>query len=81
MQRYGLRWRKAHARTLRNIADRCIAHGQSDVGLYFKAAESAEQGVPLEVHCNDKSEVDQMVALLVLLGAPAPSIDEMRHDR
>lgn len=73
----GLRFRRSAARVLRNIAH--DYRGKVDVGLYFKAAESAEKGELLEVGYTHRSEVEQMVALFVSLGVGRPTIEDLRQ--
>ena len=74
---YGLRFNRAQARTLRNIGDEAQRHGQGDVGLYFKAAESAEIGEPLVVKCSSRDEVERMAALFATLGIKRPAIEDL----
>lgn len=76
--RLGLRFSRSQARVLRNLAEWCKANGvPGDVTLYERAAESAEDGEPLVVHCNDPSEVEQMQAAFVTIGIKRPTIEQL----
>lgn len=76
--RLGLRFSKSQARVLRNLATWCRANGvPGDIALYDRAAESAEDGEPLVVHCNDPAEVEQMQAAFVTLGVKRPVIEQL----
>lgn len=74
---FGLRFNRASARTLRNLAEQAKGHGQGDVGLYFKAAESTEIGEPLVVKCESRDEVELMAALFTRLGVKRPAIEDL----
>lgn len=74
----GLRFAKSQARVLRSIREQAEAKDvPGDLSLYEKAAESAEQGEPLVIHCTDPAEVEHMAAMLVALGVKRPAIEEL----
>lgn len=77
MLNIGLRWPRSQARTLRNIGNWVAANGTGDAGLFFKAAESAKDGEPLVVRCEDVSEVEEMAALFVQCGAKRPVLEQL----
>lgn len=71
----GLRFPRSAARVLRNVA--AEYRGKLDVGLYEKAAESAERGDPLVVRFTRREEIDRMVDAFAVLGVPRPAVDEL----
>lgn len=77
--RLGLRFSKSQARVLRNLADqlRSTRAPGVDISLFDKAAESAARCEPLEVWCQDPSEVLMMAELFVRLGVKRPAIDDL----
>lgn len=81
--RFGLRFDPQDASYLRAVA-RQIKGGQrrgETVGGLDHAAEAAETGEPLIVHCESAQEVKQMAARFVRLGCSMPAIDELTGDR
>lgn len=72
---FGLRFRYRDRVKLREIGNEAQRHGQGDVSLYFKAAESAEVDEPLVVKAESRDEVEQMAALFTTLGLSTPGIE------
>lgn len=73
----GLRFSRSSARVLRNIAAEAARHRTGDPGLFYKAAESAEDGEPLVVLCSSAAEVHEMASLFATLGVKRPAIEEL----
>lgn len=77
MLTFGLRWPRSQARVLLNISEEAARHGQGDVSLYLRAAESVADNEPLVVHCEGRAEIEQMAALFVALGVRRPAIEDL----
>lgn len=77
--RMGLRFKRAHARLLDNLADRFAgeAIATEQVTLFRQAATSAREGEPLVVLCGHPAEVEQMAAAFVLWGLPRPAVEDL----
>lgn len=74
----GLRFRRGQARVIRNLADRLKPQGPkatAHVELFEKAAESAEEGVPLIVRCSHPAEATEMADLFTLYGLGRPAVE------
>jgi hypothetical protein len=79
--RVDLRFRRSQAPRLRDIAAqvRSVRPRGVDVSLYDKAAESADDGVPLTVLCSRSEEAEAMADAFARLGIRRPQVEY--HDR
>jgi hypothetical protein len=79
MIRIGLRFQRRDAALLRRLADRVRAMelGPRDVSTFSLAADAAETGEPLIVHCEDKSEAVAMADGYTMYGVTRPVLDEL----
>jgi hypothetical protein len=75
----GLRFGAAEAPLLRNIADQLRAERRpfTDISLFDKAAESAEQDEPLIVVCSSPLEAERIAHGFTRWGIERPAIDEL----
>lgn len=77
--RVALRFNRASARTLRNIAARIRAAELTGLTLsvFECAADAAETGEPLIVECGDPIEAQLMAAGYTQFGVAAPTIETL----
>lgn len=74
----GLRFRKSQARVIRNVSEGLKAKGITQpLGLFAKAAESAEAGEPLQVRCEDAEEAQKLAATFTVFGIARPAIEPL----
>lgn len=78
--RVGLRFPRSAQRVLRNTAERFRGVNGVDVGLFEKAADSARDGVPLDVVFDHRSELEEMIASFRLLGCGEPTIEDQHRN-
>lgn len=77
--RLGLRFDHRDTAPLRSIAEQMKSErrAEQDIGLFEKAAESAEQNEPLIVECSSKREIERMAQGFTYWGVARPAIDEL----
>lgn len=77
----GLRFERTQAAALRQLGHNVESAGVGDTGLFFKAAESAEDNEPLVVYCSDAGQAQEMAALFATLGCKRPGVEDLNGNR